>query len=157
MKIIVAIMAVCLLALGVGACEMSQSLSSNYLDKVTITLERAACHGLCPVYTLTIQGDGAVVYEGTDFVKTRGRVEITIPEEKIEHLLEEFEAIDYFNLNDKYTERAITDAPSVITSITVDGKTKTVEHYHGDFSAPKELNELEDEIDEIINTAQWIN
>ena len=90
-------------------------------------------------------------------MKTRGRVEITIPEEKIEQLLEEFESIDYFALNDNYKERTITDAPSVITSITVDGKTKTIEHYHGDFNAPEELTRLEDKIDEIINTDQWIN
>ena len=157
MKKIFVIIVSCLLALGVGACGASQSPISNNLDKVTITLERTACHGLCPVYTVTIQGDGTVVYEGHDFVKTKGRVEITMPKEKIEQLLEEFEAIDYFNLNDKYTERTITDAPSVITSITVDGKTKTIKHYHGDFSTPEELTRLEDKIDEIINTDQWIN
>ena len=157
MKIILVIIVACLLVLGVGACGTSQLPASNNLDKVTITLERTACHGFCPVYTLTIQGDGTVVYEGEDFVKTRGRVEIIIPEEKIEQLLEEFEAIDYFALNDNYKERTITDAPSVITSITIDGKTKTIEHYRGDFNAPEELTRLEDKIDEIINTDQWIN
>ena len=49
-----------------------------------------------------------------------------------------------------------TDMPSAFTSLTVDGKTKTVRHYHGDFSAPKELTELEDKIDEIVNSNQWI-
>jgi len=156
MKKIFVIIVSCLLALGVGACGASQSPTSNNLNKVTITLERTACHGFCPVYTVTIQGDGTVVYEGHDFVKTKGTVEITMPKEKIKQLLEEFESIDYFNLNDKYTERTITDAPSVITSITVDRRTKTIEHYHGDFSTPEELTRLEDRIDEIINTDQWI-
>ena len=157
MKKIVAIIAACLLALGVGACGVSQSPASNSLGELTITLERTVCHGFCPIYTLTIQGDGTVVYDGKDFVKTKGRAEITIQKEKIMQLLQEFEAIDYFNLNDKYTDRTITDAPSVITSITVDGKRKTIEHYHGDFNAPEELTKLEDKIDEIINTDQWIN
>ena len=157
MKKIFVITIACLLALGVGACGVNQSPASNNLDKVTITLERTACYGFCPVYTLTIQGDGTVVYEGEDFVKTRGRVEITIPAEKIDQLLEEFEGIDYFALNDNYKERTITDAPSVITSITVDGKTKTIEHYHGDLNAPEGLTRLEDKIDKIINTDQWIN
>ena len=156
MKKLLLLIVFCLLALGVGACGMNQSPASNNLDQVTITLERTACHGFCPVYTLTIQGDGTVVYEGKDFVKTRGRVKLTIQKEKIEQLIEEFEAIDYFNLNDEYTDRTITDAPSVITSITVDGITKTIEHYQGDFTAPEELTRLEDKIDEIINTYQWI-
>ena len=157
MKKLLLLIVFCLLALGVGACGVSQSPASNSLGELTITLERTACHGFCPIYTLTIQGDGTVVYEGKDFVKTKGRVETKIHEKKIEQLLEEFEAIDYFNLNDKYTERTITDAPSVITSITVDGKTKNIEHYHGDFNAPEVLTRLEDKIDKIINTDQWIN
>ena len=36
-------------------------------------------------------------------------------------------------------------------------ETKTIKHYHGDFSAPEELTELEDKIDEIVNSEQWIN
>lgn len=127
----------------------------NYEDMV-ITLERTPCYGFCPVYKLTIQGNGNVVYEGEDFVKTKGIMEISIPKAKIDQLVEEFERVGYFSLNNYYTERTITDAPSVITSITVDGKTKTIEHYHGDFDAPEELTELEDAIDEIVNSDQWI-
>ncbi|MFC2005424.1 DUF6438 domain-containing protein [Chloroflexota bacterium] len=135
---------------------MSQPSAPNNLDEVQITLERTACFGFCPVYTLTIHGDGTVVYEGKDFVKTKGRAEITITKEKVKQLVSAFEKIDFFSLNDNYTERTITDAQSVITSITVDGKTKTIEHYHGDFNAPEELSELEDMIDEIVNSEQWI-
>jgi hypothetical protein len=64
--------------------------------------------------------------------------------------------IDYFSLKDSYEEFMATDMPSAFTSLTVDGKTKTVRHYHGDFNAPKELTELEDKIDEIVNSNQWI-
>ena len=42
----------------------------------------------------------------------------------------EFEAIDYFSLNDNYTERTITDAQTVVTSITIDGKSKAVHYLH---------------------------
>jgi hypothetical protein len=108
------------------------------------------------VYKLTVYGNGTVIYNGEEFVTTKGQVEATISQEKIEQIVSEFETIDYFSLNDKYLEHTITDAPSVITSITINGKTKTVEHYHGDFNAPKKLSELEDKIDEIINSNQWV-
>ena len=127
----------------------------DYNDLV-ITLERTPCHGFCPVYKLTIDDDGTVVYEGKDFVSTKDREETAISQDKVDQLVQEFKKIDYFSLNDEYTTRIITDAPSVITSITLDGKTKTIEHYHGDFSAPEELTELEDRIDEIVNSEQWI-
>jgi len=122
--------------------------TSGELKEVVITLERTACYGTCPVYTLTIYGSGTVIYEGKDFVKTEGSVESTISEEKINQLVSEFDKVDYFSLNDSYVERVITDAPSAITSITFGGKTKTIEHHHGDL--------MENRIDEIVNSAQWI-
>ncbi|MFC2069256.1 DUF6438 domain-containing protein [Chloroflexota bacterium] len=151
-----AVIALSLVAAFVASCAGNQTPASNELDEVKITLERTACFGTCPVYMLTINGDGMIIYEGKDFVKTKGSAKSNISQEKVEQLISEFEEVDYFSLNDKYTERTITDAPSVITSITTNGKTKAIEHYHGDFSAPEKLNELEDRIDEIVNSEQWI-
>lgn len=142
-------------ATGCAGSQTSTPTNSE-LNEVVITLERTACKGTCPVYKVTINGNGTVVYEGRDFVKTTGRVESTISDEKIKQLVSEFNKIDYFSLNDSYVERVITDAPSAITSITLGGKTKTIKHYHGDLNAPKELTELEDRIDETVNSAQWI-
>jgi hypothetical protein len=138
-----------------GCVKKYSNEESNYSNLV-ITLERTPCYGFCPVYKLTINGDGKVVYEGKDFVNIKSKVETVISQDKIEQLVQEFKKTDYFSLNDDYTTLTITDAPSVITSITLDEKTKTIEHYHGDFSAPEKLTELEDSIDEIVNSEQWI-
>ncbi|MFC1956146.1 DUF6438 domain-containing protein [Chloroflexota bacterium] len=145
-----------LVILSMTGCAGNQINGAPNLNDLVITLQRTPCFGTCPVYKLTIFGDGKVVYEGKDFVRTRGRAETTISHARIEQLVSEFEKVNYFSLNDKYTERTITDAPSVITSITIDGKSKSIEHYHGDFNAPKQLTELEDEIDAIVNSNQWI-
>ena len=149
--------AMCLLLLPATGCAEKAGASSNDLDDVVITLERQACFGFCPVYKLTIYGDGTVIYDGEELVAVKDRVETTIAKEKIEQLVSEFEAIDYYSLDDKYVERTITDAQTVITSITVDGKTKMVEHYHGDFAAPENLTTLENKIDETVNSSQWID
>jgi (2Fe-2S) ferredoxin len=119
-----------------------------------ITLERTACLGTCPIYKLSIYGDGRVIYEGIRFVKIEGTVTTTISEEKIKQLVTEFQSIDYFSLNDSYEEFNATDMPSAMTSLTVGGKTKTIRHYHGDFSAPKKLTELENKIDHIVFSDQ---
>jgi predicted secreted protein/(2Fe-2S) ferredoxin len=129
--------------------------ASTNLDDVVITLERTHCLGTCPVYTLAIYGDGTVVYEGKDFVAIEGRQETTIGGEKIEQLLAEFERTDYLSLSDSYTECIITCLPSATTSLTIDGETKTIAHYHGDLNAPAVLAELEDTIDEIAGSSQW--
>ena len=156
-KYILIFIAISLLLLPGAGCAVKAGASSNDLDDVVITLERQACFGFCPVYTLTIYGDGTVIYDGEEFVAVKDRVEATIAKEKIEQLVQEFEAIDYFSLDDKYVERTITDAQTVITSITIDSKTKAIEHYHGDFTAPENLTALEDKIDEIVNSSQWVD
>lgn len=137
-------------------CNSIKTPVPNNIKEVVITLERTACFGICPIYTLTIYGDGRVVYEGIRFVRIEGARTATINEEKVRQLVTEFQSIDYFSLDDSYEELNATDMPSAITSITINGKTKTVRHYHGDFSAPEKLTELEDRIDQIVNSDQWI-
>ena len=138
-------------------CAGTQTPMPDDLDDVVITLERTVCFGVCPEYKLTVYGNGTVVYEGRRFVRIEGRRTIAIGEDKVRQLLSEFERIDYFSLEDSYEEHMATDMPSAYTSLTVDGKTKAVSHYHGDLSAPKELTELEERIDEIVNSDQWVN
>ncbi len=123
---------------------------------VVITLERTPCYGLCPVYKLTIYGKGRVVYEGEMFVKVTGKRTSTVSKRKIRQLISEFERIDYYSLKDSYEEYFVTDSSSALTSITIDGETKAIAHYHGDINAPEELSELEDKIDETIGSNRWI-
>ena len=156
-KYILIFAAMCLLLLPATGCAVKAGALSNDLDDVVITLERQACFGFCPVYTLIVYGDGTVIYDGKDFVTIKDRVETTIAKEKIEQLVKEFEAVDYYSMNDNYTERTITDAQTVITSITIDGETKVITHYHGDFTTPENLTELENKIDEIVNSSQWVD
>jgi hypothetical protein len=125
-------------------------------EELVITLEKTACFGTCPVYSLKIKGDGTVIYAGEDFVQIQGIQEATINRDAIERLVTEFEKADYFSLNDSYTDFGISDMPSVNTSISIGGKTKAVKHYLGDLNAPEQLTELENKIDEIVNSAQWI-
>ncbi len=124
------------------------------LADVTITLERTACYGTCPVYKLTITGNGTVVYEGRDFVEVKGEQTSSISPAQVQVLVAAFEQTNFLSLRD-YTDQKVTDSPSAITSLTINGKTKTVNHYYGDDSAPQELTDLESKIDEIVNSKQW--
>ena len=148
-------MVVCL-AVIVISVGCSKAPTPDDISDVVITLERGPCFGACPVYKLTVYGDGRVIYEGIRFVGIEGTRTATISEDKVRQLISEFQAIDYFSLDDEYTHVDATDMPSAITSITIAGKTKTVAHYHVDFSAPEELTALEDKIDEIVSTERWV-
>lgn len=118
-----------------------------------ITLERTVCFGNCPAYTLTINGNGKVVYEGRRFVQVTGTQSVQIDAAAVKGLVDEFFKIDYFALPDSFTSN-IEDVPSTITSLTIDGKSKTVFENDG---APKALKDLEARIDSVTNSAQWVS
>jgi hypothetical protein len=51
--------------------------------------------------------------------------------------------------------RYVTDLPSAISSATVGGRTKRIEHDHGCGSAPGALQVLEQRIDEVLGSGRW--
>ncbi len=114
------------------------------------------CFGECPVYTLTIRGDGSVMFDGQKFVAATGVHTSTLAPEQLQALVEAFQTADYFALDDSYTNENVTDLPSVYTSITLNGKTKRINHYYGNFCTPQQLSDLESTIDAIANTSQWL-
>jgi hypothetical protein len=110
--------------------------------EVMATLERTACYGTCPMYSLTVYRDGTVEYNGEQFVKTQ--------------LDDLFTSAHYFDLKDAYTDYDVTDNPSAKTSYSSGGKTKTIDHYYGDSDAPEVLSTIEDGIDKIVHIEQFI-
>jgi acetamidase/formamidase len=133
-------------------------------DSDSITLQRTACFGACPIYKVTIAADGTVTFEGERFVKTEGIAKDRVGTADFRKLVSEFEKIDYSSLPDQFTPgtpqcpRMITDLPSANTSLTLNGRTKSVAHYHGcgDSGVLAKLTALENKIDEVAGTPKWI-
>lgn len=123
--------------------------------QVALTLERTACFGACPIYTVTIYTDGTVEYHGERFVTTEGEQTGSIDPETVQQLIAGFEAAGYFDWNDEYTNMGVSDLPTIITSVTRDGETRQITRYAGDESAPFALPYLETWIDLAARTSQW--
>src|SRR5215210_1263108 len=121
-----------------------------------IILQRTPCYGPCPAYELTVWGTGEVEYFGEAHVHKAGAHTWGISGRRLHRLAEAFKKASYSRLEDSYTSREFTDAPSCMTSIEYeDGSSKSVDHYHGDPSAPNALTELEDEIDRIVGVERY--
>ena len=131
-------------------------------NDIQITLERTICFGRCPIYRVTIRGDGSVTYEGWKFVKVEGTHGKKIPAAKVQELVRSFTDIDYFNLKDVYDSEinadgsmmTPTDMPMIITSLTLNGRSKRVED---SFGAPQKLLVLEKKIDQLAGTSMWVS
>ena len=144
--------------------SLKNGFTQDIPKDMLITLERTPCFGMCPVYKVTISADGRVVFEGRHDVKKIGTAKSTIPQQQLRELLAAFEKIGYFDLRDRYNEpedgckQWATDNPSAITSIRVNGRSKSVSHYYGcrGIEVLAELKNLEQAIDDAVNSEQWI-
>ena len=130
-------------------------------DSLRFTLERPEGMCLsCPAYRLEIRGDGTVMFAGLSVVppdnhrdeilktvipgKYRGKVS----RRQVAALLEKFRQADYFSLKDSYAFPA-TDMETVKTSVTIDGKTKSVTDYGGlEVGMPEVVLSVEDAMDQ---------
>lgn len=122
---------------------------------IAITLERTACFGTCPIYTVTIYEDGTVTYSGENFVEVTGEQTGTIDPETVALMVAAFEDAGYFDWDEAYDTRTVSDLPTVITSVTRDGETHQITRYTGDDRAPLALPYLEQWIDIMVNTSLW--
>jgi hypothetical protein len=121
-----------------------------------VTLERTPCRGSCPAYRVTVLGTGEVEYVGKARVDRAGTHRWRISRKRLDRLTEAFKRARYSRLEGSYTTREFTDAPGCLTSVEYDdGSSKSVDHYHGDPSAPEALTELEDEIDRIVGVERY--
>lgn len=129
--------------------------TSNEVKAESITLKRGMCYGTCPVYSVTIRSDGTVQYVGEKYVKEIGPKDSSITSEEFTSLKATIESSGFFTFNDAYRKVDMTDMPSATITVTIGDKTKQIEHYHGDSTAPQQLTDLEDAIDRTVSISQW--
>jgi hypothetical protein len=141
--------------LALAACATPAPTPEN-AGPVEIVLERTPCFGFCPDYTVTISGDGGVLYEGRRFVAVRGQQTAQIPEAQVRALLARFDAIGFDRLNNEYRAH-VTDLPTTTITLTRNGRTKSVLDYGGTGAGmPESVRGLQQEIDRVAGTARWV-
>jgi hypothetical protein len=125
------------------------------ISTLELDLRRTACFGSCPIYSIKINGRGFVTYEGRGWVKETGVHTSRISTVEVRRLVEQFISKGYFAFCGTYG--APSDLPGAITAIKWPGVRKTVINHGGFVGAiPKELFELEEAIDEVADSQQWV-
>jgi hypothetical protein len=117
----------------------------------SIKLERSACFGTCPVYSVTIFSDGRVQYEGKEFVKEKGARTGAISAREFSELATKVERIGFLKLQAAY-RAPVTDLPTTTVTVTRGRESKSVEDY---FGAPQGLHDLEALIERTVKP--WVD
>lgn len=117
-----------------------------------IGLERTACFGTCPVYSVVLKSDGTVRYFGNENVPFEGVREGEISVTEFHQLAEFLIESGYLSLSTEYPS-GVTDLPSAYTTAVVRGKRKVIQNTGG--LGPVKLWALEQAIDAVVAGAQW--
>ena len=137
--------------------------SSN--SSAIITLERTACYGTCPIYSLSIYKNGKTKYFGLEYVQQTGLHQSSISKSDLNYLLSFAHDNEYGNLQDEYRtiidtaddgtpiKLTVSDLPTKITSLLINGDRKIVENY---FGGPDWLSSFEKKIDSIADVRKWV-
>ncbi len=124
-------------------------------SKVTITLQRSGCYGSCPAYAVTVSTDG-IVFDGHSFVVATGKHTDKVDADDVRKLAKKFIDADFYSMDASY-HAGVTDNPSYDLSISIDGQSKEVSDYVGQWvGMPAIISELEDEVDTFAQTQRWI-
>jgi hypothetical protein len=124
-------------------------------SKVTITLERSGCFGTCSSYSVNLSSNGTIHFDGSSFVVAIGKHTATIDPEAVRNLAKDFIAADFYSMDSTY-EAAVTDNPTYILTIDIDGHSKQVLDYVGQWvGMPTVIVDLENKVDTVGNTKRW--
>lgn len=137
---------------------------SSALGFTSVVMQRTACLGSCPVYTVKILSTGDVIYDGEEEVKITGHRTARIDPADLRVLADAFEHIHFYGLHEMYRSRSDgcaemrSDYPTVEIGILRAGKPKKVRYNYGckGIGAAQRIAWLSDKIDEVSRTAQWV-
>jgi hypothetical protein len=122
-------------------------------------MSRGSCFGSCPVYTVTIHGNGTAEYSGEQGVNIKGNRSTAINSSQIKQLLSQLDHINFFSLEDTAFEKC-NDTPSVAVSVSLDGRSKRVISDAYCVGAPlgpqAQLVSLTRQIDKAIGSEAWV-
>ncbi len=134
------------------------AVSSNSADKmapvptIAAIYRKTGCFGLCPIYEVQFFVDGRVRWDGKMNVGTLGVKEGTVDKQTLELIEKTADRIKFFNMDERYPDYQVWDAPSSVIYLNIRGKEHQVRAI---LDAPAELKELERIFDDIIKKNGW--
>ncbi len=110
-------------------------------------MRRGACFGRCPEYTLTVNSDGLVVYNGIRSTEPLGVYQKNIGAAKAQNVLAQFMYYRADTCSPNYRTR-IADLPGLSFTLTQSGKEQLIGNAN---AGPRFLSYLSESMDSLRN------
>ena len=135
-----------------NANEQSAKQKIVFPDQAIARIQRTACFGRCPIYTLTVFNDGSAKLKAEKWLDQEGDFTAKVDQKKIDKLMQKANEIGFFELNNEYDSDSVTDLPSTITTLRRGDELKQiVNRYQG----PEKLSNFEKYFDELYLKLDW--
>ena len=126
-----------------------------------IVLERGPCHGRCPVYRVSVYGNGRVTFVGRQWVDSLGTRTHVVAPAAVRALINAINATPFSSVNTAFTMGStacgqyISDLPMATLSVKIGDVMRRVYRDPGCEKAPRFLKTLEAKVDDVTETAMW--
>lgn len=131
-----------------------QEMETSAILLDSMSFERTACYGRCPVFEVVFYNDGTLKYNGKAFVDSIGNYTASVPRSLLSELEGLLYEINFMSLDDSYDNQQITDLPSATYEYWSAAKHKKV---YARVGVPKELANLAQHLDYMISRAEnWV-
>lgn len=121
-------------------------------DSLVVRLQRTACFGRCPIYTLSFYKDGTAIFKGEKWVEKEGLYKGRVTESNLNNIISKAKEIGFYEMDNQYDSEYVTDLPSTITTLKGESGFKVVANR---YEGPELLYELEKLIDEVADSIEW--
>ena len=149
------------LSVVLGSSVVAAPLKAAVPPDFKLSLERQSCYGFCPMYTVSVDAQGLVTYNGDRFVKLKGIHKAQLSKNRLTRLYKALERAKLGQYKNQYKDMDVSDLPSAILKVSglkIGARvgSKTIDHYFGDKNAPESLTRLENEVDALLGTRKWV-
>ncbi|WP_049629484.1 DUF6438 domain-containing protein [Cellvibrio sp. pealriver] len=139
------------------------SITPTIDNETVVKLKRTACYGRCPVYTVIVKANGAVEYEGYEYVSAKGFQTASLPKESIDLIKAELLKANFFKMKSNLDSGSwgcfvsATDSSYILIESSIQNRRKAVSVYLGcDSKQVYEVISLANYIDQVIGTSKWV-
>lgn len=122
------------------------------LKDLHITLTRGMCNGTCPDYTLTVDAEGKVTFQGRHYTHQKGIATGMLERAQLVELATEIKKADFLGLDSLSNDFAL-DIPKLTLKVRMGGISNEAVTFTG---RPRRLELLMARIDQVVNTEQWL-
>lgn len=116
-----------------------------------LRIRKTPCFGECPTYSVSIDKDGNVVYNGIDYVLVKGTQSFTLTDNQLQELSEKLNKKDFASFKEVYDNPKVLDLGS--TYIIHNGKQIQIRLWN---NIPDELIDINEYVADILFDKKFI-